>query len=401
MMDTEMNGMEMITESSSKYSLNGNMLPEGFRLPPPDDEEAEEFFVNIGPQHPSTHGVLRVVVRLNGETVVEVVPHLGYIHRSIEKMAENQTYIQNIHLSDRLDYLSAFSNNLCLCMAVEKALDIGVPERGEYIRLMICELQRLQSHLLWWGVLGMDMGAFTTFFYGFRERELINDIFEELCGARLTVNYFRPGGSSADVPDTFIPRVKNVISVLRNILDEYNNLLNRNIIFLERTKGIGILSPEKALSYGCTGGVLRGSGVNYDVRKNDPYSIYNQFDFDIPLGSTGDSYDRCQVRMEEMEQSLRILEQAVVRFPIGPYRSQPKQNYKLPKGSYYSQVETPRGLLGVYIVSDGGTTPYRLKYRSPNFSNLSVLNEIAAGHKVADLITIMSTLDLVIPDIDR
>lgn len=396
-----MNGMEMITESSSKYSLNGNMLPEGFRLPPPDDEEAEEFFVNIGPQHPSTHGVLRVVVRLNGETVVEVVPHLGYIHRSIEKMAENQTYIQNIHLSDRLDYLSAFSNNLCLCMAVEKALDIGVPERGEYIRLMICELQRLQSHLLWWGVLGMDMGAFTTFFYGFRERELINDIFEELCGARLTVNYFRPGGSSADVPDTFIPRVKNVISVLRNILDEYNNLLNRNIIFLERTKGIGILSPEKALSYGCTGGVLRGSGVNYDVRKNDPYSIYNQFDFDIPLGSTGDSYDRCQVRMEEMEQSLRILEQAVVRFPIGPYRSQPKQNYKLPKGSYYSQVETPRGLLGVYIVSDGGTTPYRLKYRSPNFSNLSVLNEIAAGHKVADLITIMSTLDLVIPDIDR
>jgi NADH-quinone oxidoreductase subunit D/NADH-quinone oxidoreductase subunit C/D len=401
MTDTEMNGTEMITESPSKYNLDGNTLPEGFRLPPPDDEEAEEFFVNIGPQHPSTHGVLRVVVRLNGETVVEVVPHLGYIHRGIEKMAESQTYIQNIHLSDRLDYLSAFSNNLCLCMVVEQALDIGVPERGEYIRLMISELQRLQSHLLWWGVLGMDMGGFSTFFYGFRERELINDIFEELCGARLTVNYFRPGGSSADVPDTFIPRVKNVISVLRNILGEYNTLLNKNIIFLERTKGIGILSKETALSYGCTGGVLRGSGVNYDVRKNDPYSIYDQFDFDIPLGSTGDSYDRCQVRMEEMEQSLRILEQAVVRFPSGPYRSQPQQNYKLPKGSYYSQVETPRGLLGVYVVSDGGAKPYRLKYRSPNFSNLSVLNELSAGHKVADLITIMSTLDLVIPDIDR
>jgi NADH-quinone oxidoreductase subunit D len=400
MLDTETNNKAMITQSFSNDTPD-TQLPEGFRLPPPDDEESEEFFVNIGPQHPSTHGVLRVVVRLNGETVVEAVPHLGYIHRGIEKMAESQTYIQNIHLSDRLDYLSAFSNNLCLCMVVEQALDIGVPERGEYIRVIVSELQRLQSHLLWWGVLGMDMGGFSTFFYGFRERELINDIFEEMCGARLTVNYFRPGGSSLDVPDTFIPRVKNVISALRKVLDEYNNLLNRNIIFLERTKGIGLMSKETALSYGCTGGVLRGSGINYDVRKNNPYSIYNQFDFDVPLGRVGDSYDRCQVRMEEMEQSLRILEQAVVRFPGGPHRSQPKQNYKLPKGSYYSQVETPRGLLGVYIVSDGGTTPYRLKYRSPNFSNLSVLNEIAAGHKVADLITIMSTLDLVIPDIDR
>jgi NADH-quinone oxidoreductase subunit D len=382
-------------------SKTDTALPEGFKLPISEDSEAEDFFVNIGPQHPSTHGVLRVVVRLNGETVVEVVPHLGYIHRGIEKMAESQTYVQNIHLSDRLDYLAAFFNNLCLCMTIEKALDIGVPERGEYIRVMVSELQRLQSHLLWWGVLGMDMGAFTTYFYGFRERELINDIFEELCGSRLTVNYFRPGGASADVPDGFIPRIKSLIPILRKQLDEYQTLLNKNIIFLERTKGIGILSPEKALSYGCTGPVLRGSGVNYDIRRNDPYSIYEQFDFDIPLGSTGDSYDRCQVRMEEMEQSLRILEQAVARFPGGPHRSQPKPNYKLPKGSYYNHVETPRGLLGVYIVSEGDAKPYRLKYRSPNFSNLSVLNELAAGHKVADLITVMSTLDLVIPDIDR
>lgn len=391
----------MNIKAATPYTPDGNTLPEGFRLPLPDDAEAEEFFLNIGPQHPSTHGVLRVVIRLNGETVVEVVPHLGYIHRSIEKMAENQTYIQNIHLSDRLDYLSAFSNNLCFCMAVEKALDIGVPERGEFIRLMICELQRLQSHLLWWGVLGMDMGGFTSFFYSFRERELITDIFEELCGARLTVNYFRPGGSFADVLDTFIPRIKHLLNVMPKMLDEYTTLLNKNIIFLERTQGIGILSPEKALSYGCTGAVLRGSGISYDVRRNDPYSIYDQFDFDIPLGTTGDSYDRCQVRMEEMEQSLRILEHAVARFPEGPHRSQPKQTYKLPKGSYYSQVETPRGLLGTYIVSDGEAKPYRVKYRSPNFSNLSVLNELAAGHKVADLITIMSTLDLVIPDIDR
>jgi NADH:ubiquinone oxidoreductase subunit D len=247
----------------------------------------------------------------------------------------------------------------------------------------------------------MDMGAFTTYFYGFRERELINDIFEELCGARLTVNYFRPGGASADVPDGFIPRIKSLIPILRKQLDEYQTLLNKNIIFLERTRNIGVLSPDTALSYGCTGPVLRGSGINYDARRNDPYSIYEQFDFAIPLGSTGDSYDRCQVRMEEMEQSLRILEQAIARFPGGPHRSQPKQNYKLPKGSYYNQVETPRGLLGVYIVSEGDAKPYRLKYRSPNFSNLSVLNELAAGHKVADLITVMSTLDLVIPDIDR
>ena len=376
-------------------------LPEGFRVPLSTDSEAEEFFVNIGPQHPSTHGVLRVVVRLDGETVVEVVPHLGYIHRSIEKMAENQTYVQNLHLSDRLDYLSAFFNNLSLCMAVEQALEIGIPERAEYIRVMISELQRLQSHLLWWGVLGMDMGGFSTFFYAFRERELINDIFEEICGARLTVNYFRPGGSSADVPDTFIPRVKQVISAIRKVFDDYQTLLNRNVIFLERTKGIGILPPETALSYGCSGAVLRASGVNYDVRKHDPYSIYEQFDFDVPLGSTGDCYDRCQIRMEEMEQSLRILEQAIARFPQGPYRSQPKPTYKLPKGSYYSQVETPRGLFATYIVSEGETKPYRLKYRSPNFSNLSVLNEITVGHKLADLITILSTLDLVIPDIDR
>lgn len=391
----------MNIQSAEKYQLEGQSLPEGFLLPPPDDAEAEEFFLNIGPQHPSTHGVLRLVIRLNGETIVELVPHFGYIHRGIEKMAENQTYIQNIHLSDRLDYLSAFFNNLCFCITVEKALDIGVPERGEYIRVMICELQRLQSHFLWWGVLGMDMGGFTPFLYGFREREMITDIFEELCGARLTMNYFRPGGSFVDVPDTFIPRIRKAIPAIRKALDEYDTLLSKNIIFLERTRGVGILSPEKALSYGCTGGTLRGSGISYDVRKNDPYSIYPRFDFDVPIGNNGDSLDRYQVRMEEMEQSLRILEQAADSFPDGPYRSQPKQVYKLPKGSWYTQVESPRGAFGTYIVSEGDTKPYRVKYRSPCFSNLSVLNDITAGHKIADLITIMSTIDLVIPDMDR
>ncbi|MCI5144912.1 MAG: NADH-quinone oxidoreductase subunit D [Candidatus Electrothrix sp. AR3] len=388
-------------QSTEKYSIDDNALPEGFRLPPPTDGDADEFYLNIGPQHPSTHGVLRVVIRLSGETIIEAVPHLGYIHRGVEKMAESQTYIQNIHLSDRLDYLSAFFNNLCFCMAMEQAMDIGVPERGEYIRVMICELQRIQSHLLWWGVMGMDLGGFTPFLYGFREREIITDIFEELCGARLTMNYFRPGGSSLDVPDTFVPRIKDFIKIMYKALDEYNTLLSGNIIFQERTRNIGILPKEIALSYGCSGAVLRASGVSYDVRKNDPYSIYDQFDFEVPIGSQGDSLERYQVKMEEMVQSLRILEQAVEKFPTGPYRSQPKAVYKLPKGSYYSQVETPRGLLGTYIVSDGGPKPYRVKYRSPNLSNLSVLNDISTGHKIADLVAIMSSMDLVIPEMDR
>ncbi|WP_339138497.1 MAG: NADH-quinone oxidoreductase subunit D [Candidatus Electrothrix sp. GW3-4] len=391
----------MTTQSAEKYRLDGNTLPEGFRLPQSDSGDEDEFFVNIGPQHPSTHGVLRVVARLSGETVVEVVPHLGYIHRGIEKMAENQTYIQNIHLTDRLDYLSAFSNNLCFCLAVEKAMDIGVPERGEYLRVMICELQRIQSHLLWWGVMGMDLGGFTPFLYGFREREMITDIFEEICGARLTMNFFRPGGSSFDAPDTFLPRVKNVIKVMHKALAEYNTLLSDNIIFQERTRGVGILSREAALAYGCSGAVLRASGVSYDVRKDDPYSIYDQFDFAIPTSTEGDCLARYQLKMEEMAQSLRILEQAVEKFPKGPYRSQPKATYKPPKGSYYSQVETPRGLLGTYIVSEGGPKPYRVKYRSPNFSNLSALNHAAQGLKVADLVTIMSSMDIVIPDMDK
>jgi NADH:ubiquinone oxidoreductase subunit D len=362
----------------------------------------EEYFLNMGPQHPSTHGVLRLVLRLDGENILEVTPHLGYIHRGLEKIGENQTYLQNIHLTDRLDYLSSHFNNLALCMAIEKGLGIGVPERGEYIRVMVCELQRIQSHLLWWGVFGMDLGAVTSFLYGFKERELITDIFEEMCGARLTMNFFRPGGSFTDVPDSFIGRVESVIEKMKRAFDEYDRLLTNNVIVHKRTKGIGILSREKALSYGCSGPVLRGSGVSYDVRKNDSYSIYGQFDFAVPTGSTGDCFDRYKVRMDEMRQSIRILEQAVKIFPPrGPYRSKEYRSYKLPRGSYYSQVETARGLLGVYIVSDGSDKPYRIKYRSPSFSNLSGLNEMAAGHKIADLVPIIATLDVVIPDIDR
>ncbi len=380
---------------------DNDFIPEGFSRTSSSGKSSEEYFLNMGPQHPSTHGVLRLVLRLDGESVLEVVPHLGYVHRGLEKVAEGQTYIQNIHLTDRLDYLSSHINNLGYCLAMEQALEIGVPERGEYIRVMVSELQRIQSHLLWWGVSGMDLGAVTTFLYGFKERELITDIFEELCGARLTMNFFRPGGSFADVTDTFIPRVKNVIEVMHKALDEYNTLLSGNIIFQERTKNIGILSKEVALSYGCSGAVLRASGVSYDVRKNDPYSIYDRFDFDVPIASTGDCFDRYSLKMEEMAQSVRILEQAVESFPEGPYRSQQKAVYKLPKGSYYSQVETARGLLGTYIVAEGGAKPYRVKFRSPSFSNLNILNELAVGHKIADVVTILATLDFVVPDLDR
>jgi NADH-quinone oxidoreductase subunit D/NADH-quinone oxidoreductase subunit C/D len=376
-------------------------VPEGFSSGLSSDETSEEYFLNMGPQHPSTHGVLRLVLKLNGENVLGIVPHLGYVHRGIEKLAESQTYLQNIHLTDRLDYLSSHFNNLGYCLAMEQALDLGVPERGEYIRVMVCELQRIQSHLLWWGVSGMDLGAVSTFLYGFKEREMITDIFEEMCGARLTMNFFRPGGSFADVTDTFIPRVKKVIERMKVALDEYNTLLTDNIIFRERTKGIGILSPEKALSYGCTGAVLRASGVSYDVRRNDPYSIYDRFDFDIPVGKVGGSFDRYNLKMKEMAQSVRILEQAVKDFPEGPYRSKEQAAYRLPQGSYYSQVESARGLLGTYIIAEGGAKPYRVKFRSPCFSNLSALCEMAVGHKIADLVTILATLDFVVPEIDR
>lgn len=376
------------------------LVPPGFSI---DRREGhtDEYFLNMGPQHPSTHGVLRLMLRMDGENVLEVVPHLGYIHRGLEKIGENQTYLQNIHLSDRLDYLSSHMNNLALCLLIEKAMGIGVPERAEYIRVMVCELQRIQSHLLWWGVLGMDLGAITSFLYGFKERELITDIFEELCGARLTMNFFRPGGSFADVPDTFLPRIRAVVEKMKLAIDEYDTLLTNNVIMHLRTKSIGILARETALAHGCSGPVLRGSGVALDIRRSTPYSIYDRFAFDIPVGTVGDCFDRYKVRMEEMRQSLSIIEQALSSFPDGPYRSKKYATYNLPTGTYYSQVETARGLLGVYIEADGGPKPYRLKYRSPSFANLSVLNDLAVGHKLADLVPIIATLDVVIPDIDR
>ncbi len=376
-------------------------LPPGFSLRETRADGSQEYFLNMGPQHPSTHGVLKLVVRLDGETVVEVVPHLGFIHRAIEKMGENETFVQYLHLTDRMDYLSSHINNLCVCLAIEKAMNIGVPERGEYIRVIVSELQRIQSHLLWWGAFGMDLGAVSAFLYGFKEREKITALFEELCGARLTMNYFRPGGSTADLPEGFIAKVQALLEELKFSFDEFEVLLTKNPIIRERTVGVGAMSRDRAVNYGCSGPVGRASGINFDVRKHDTYGIYDRFEFDVPLGKNGDCYDRYMVRMEEMRQSVRILEQAIKGIPEGQYRSKEKASYKVPAGSYFSNVETARGMFCTYMVSENSFKPYRIKSRSPGLSNLSALGEMARGGKIADLVAILSTLDLIIPDIDR
>ncbi len=363
--------------------------------------EKGEFVINIGPQHPSTHGVLHLKVWLDGETINKIQPHLGYIHRSIEKMSESLSYRNFIYVTSRMDYLSAHINNQACALAVEKGLQIEATPRGRVIRLLMAELTRLQSHLLWWGCTGLDLGAVTPFFYAFREREAIMDIMDETCGARLTMNYCVPGGVMYDVHPNFQKRVKDIIVQLRSRFDEYDQLLTGNVIFEQRTKGVGYLSPEDAVSYGCTGATARGSGVSCDIRKWFPYDGYENVQFNEILGKTGDCYDRYMVRMAEMKESVNIIEQLINNIPEGDFQAKTKMVLKLAKGEYYQRVETARGELGVYIVSDGAASPYRIKYRSPNFSNLSALEVMAKGAKIGDLVAIMSTIDLVIPDVDR
>lgn len=357
--------------------------------------------INVGPQHPATHGVLHLVITLNGETIINVEPHLGYIHRSIEKMCESLTYRQFIYTTSRMDYLSSHINNHCCAMSVEKALQIEIPERAKYIRVILDELTRLASHQLWWGAMAMDIGAITPFFYAFREREMINDIMEETCGARLTMNYMVPGGVMFDLHPNFQKRVKEFIAFFKSKIDEYDEILTGNVIFQNRVKGIGMLSKEDAISYGCTGPTARASGVSCDVRKLYPYELYNNIEFDEIINTGCDSFARYQVRMQEMKQSLKIVEQLIDNIPEGDFQAKTKAVLKLPKGEFYTRVETARGEFGVYIVSEGATTPYRIKFRSPGFSNLSALNHMAKGNKIGDLVAIMGTIDLVIPDIDR
>ena len=360
-----------------------------------------DLVINIGPQHPSTHGVLHLVVTLKGETIRKVEPHLGYIHRSIEKMCESLTYRQFIYVTSRMDYLSAHINNHGCAMCVEKGLQLEVPARAQVIRVLMDELTRIASHELWWGALSMDLGAFTPFFHAFRERETINDIMEETCGARLTMNYMVPGGVMYDLHPDFQRRVKEFIKLYKLKIGEYDELITGNVIFQNRMKSVGILSKEDAISYGCSGPVARGSGVSCDIRKLYPYEVYDKVSFDEVLETNGDSFSRYLVRLREMNQSIRIVEQLIDNIPEGEFQAKTKAVLKLPKGEFYTRVETARGELGIYIVSEGGTTPYRIKFRSPGFSNLSALDHMVRGSKIGDLVATMGTLDLVIPDIDR
>jgi NADH-quinone oxidoreductase subunit D len=363
--------------------------------------EDQEYLINMGPQHPSTHGVLRLVVSLKGEMVRSVEPHIGYIHRGIEKMCESITYPQMIHLTDRMDYLSAHINNEAVCLTVEKALDIEIPDRIKVIRTIMSELTRIQSHQLFWASYGMDLGGQTCFFYGLRDREKVLDVFEETCGGRMLVSYNCPGGLMYDIHPNFQNRVREFVKYFRSVLWEYDAILTGNVIFRERSIGVGKLSLEDAISYGVTGPSGRASGFSCDVRKHEPYSAYDRVKFNEILFTEGDTFHRYFARIEEMKESMNIIDQLIDNIPEGPFAVKMKPVIKLPEGEYFQRVETARGELDVYIVSDGNKNPYRVKFRTPSFVNLGVLNHISKDFKIADLIAIAGSLDLVIPDIDR
>ena len=367
----------------------------------PVADKSDEFVINVGPQHPSTHGVLHLKIKLDGEQILHIEPHLGYIHRGIEKMCESLEYRQFIYLTSRMDYLSAHMNNQACALAVEKGLQIEAPQRARAIRILMAELQRLASHQLWWGSAGLDLGAVSPFFFAFREREQILEIFEETCGTRLTMNYITPGGVYNDLHPDFQRKVSELIAQFKVNIKEYYRLLTGNIIFKARTCNVGVLPKEEAISLGCTGPVARASGVSCDVRKHYPYDGYDKLDFKEVTADTGDSYTRYLVRIEEMKQSMHIIEQLLGNIPEGPYQERIKGILKIPSGEFYQRVETARGEFGVYIVGDGSSKPYRIKFRTPNFSNLGALKPIATGSKIGDLVAIMATLDLIIPDIDR
>lgn len=363
--------------------------------------EDDEYVVNIGPQHPATHGVLRFRVALEGEIVKKVDVNCGYIHRGIEKMCESLTYPQTLALTDRLDYLSAHMNRHALCMCIEEAMGIEVPERAKYIRTIMDELTRISSHLLFWSTFCMDLGALTAFFYGFRDREKILDMFEETCGGRLIQNYNCIGGVMADIHPNLLRRIREFITYLPPMLKEYHGVFTGNVIARQRMKDIGILSLEDAISYGVTGPSGRASGWKCDVRKLHPYGVYDRVDFREITYDKGDTFNRYMVRMEEITESLHILEQLIDQIPSGDYAVKTKPVIKLPEGQFYKSVETARGEFGVYIESHGDKFPYRVKFRSPGLPLVSVVDRLASNNKIADLIAIGGSLDYVVPDIDR
>ena len=362
---------------------------------------SEEIDISMGPQHPSTHGVLRVAAKLDGEILVECHPDVGYLHRGMEKLAEMRTYIQFIPVTDRFDYLASILGNAAFVGAVEKLGGIEVPERVEYIRVIMMELQRVASHLVFYGSMGMDLGATTPFLYAFRERELIVDLFEMASGARLTYNYFRPGGVSKDLPGGFYSKARSYIKTQREMLKEYDDLLTGNQIFIARMRNIGVISAEEAIDYSLSGPSLRGSGVDYDVRTAEPYSIYDRFDWKVITHPEGDSLARYRVRLDEIRQSLNIVEQALDMMPEGEYTYKAPARLKLPAGEVYHHIESARGDVGVYMISDGSDKPYRMRWRSPSFINLGALNKLVQGLKVADVVAVLGSLDIVLGEVDR
>ncbi|RKN78839.1 NADH-quinone oxidoreductase subunit D [Paenibacillus ginsengarvi] len=361
----------------------------------------EELLLNVGPQHPSTHGVFRVIVKLDGEIITEARPVVGYLHRGTEKLAEDLNYMQIIPYTDRMDYVSAMTNNYVLCHAVETMLQLEIPDRAQYLRLIAMELQRVASHLVWWGTYLLDIGAISPFLFAFKDREIIIDLFNELCGARLTYNYMRVGGVKWDAPEGWIEKVRKFVPHMREQLKVYDDLVSGNEIFLARIKGVGTYTAEDAINYGLSGANLRCTGVKWDLRKDQPYGIYDRFDFDVPVGINGDCYDRYLVRLEELRQSLRIIEQAVEQFPEGgDIMGKVPRVVRPPEGEAYVRIESPRGEIGCHIVSKGKDKPYRLKFRRPSFVNLQILPKLLVGQPMANMIMILGGIDIVLGEVD-
>ncbi len=374
-----------------------------------EDFPTEEMLINMGPQHPATHGVLRIVLRTDGEMVLEAVPHIGYLHRCAEKIGESMPPYQYIPYTDRMDYLAGMNNNLAYSLTVEKLTGLEVSKRAQYIRVVCAELNRVASHLVSFGCYGLDMGAFTAFLYAFREREMILDLFEAACGARLTYSYITIGGVTQDLPDEFIDRCGEFLDYFEPKIDEYNNLLSFNQIFVKRTANVGVISAADALAWGLTGPCLRGSGVKWDLRKVQPDCSYEEFEFDVPIGqglkgTVGDSWDRYYVRMLEMKQSVGIIRQALDKLramPPGDVLHKKNRNVKLPDDDIYYEIENPRGQLGFYLQGNGSMIPHRVKARGPCFCNLSILNHVCRNCLLGDVAAIVGSIDLVLGEVDR
>ncbi|WP_067930188.1 NADH-quinone oxidoreductase subunit D [Alicyclobacillus kakegawensis] len=361
----------------------------------------EEMLLNVGPQHPSTHGVFRLLVKISGETILDADPVIGYLHRGTEKLAEDLQYTQIIPYTDRLDYLAAMLNNYAFCHAVEEALDIQVPERAEYLRVILMEMQRIASHLLFIGTYLLDLGAMSPFLYVFQERERIVQLFNEISGARLTYNFMRIGGVKYDAPPGWLDKVRAFVPFMREKIKMYDSLITGNEIFLDRTRGVGVYDAETALAYGMSGINLRSTGFDWDLRRKKPYSIYDRFDFAVPLGQHGDCFDRYYLHLLEMGESLKIVEQALEQIPdTGPVLGKVPRLIRIPAGEYYSGIEGARGELGFFIVSDGKDKPYRLKIRKPSFVNLQLLPRLLRGQNMANLIAILGAVDIVLGEVD-